>query len=292
MPDTLRYGRYRAFWEAFLPEVGADVLRPELPKADALAAGADLMPGEPPTVQLFLGRVLELAPLVDALLVPDLNPGADPEAAGDPWAADLPAVLARRLSLPTLWPVPARLDADEVPGLAARYGQAVARNPQLVRRALDRTQAQLRRAREGEPRWSLVGRATVGVVGEPALLEEPALWPDLPPALDAARLHPVLATELPRDRAVEHGRRARPELGLESDLEAAGGAQLLESRPGVRGLVVLTEPRANHANRVLREVASRSRRPAVVVEAGSRGLAETVLAFGRKLAGGDAGAPF
>jgi hypothetical protein len=269
LPDTLRYHRYGPWWESFLTTLGLEVVKPELTLEDAFNQGAKLMPEEAPTVQLFVGRVLEIAPLVDALITPDLNPGAEPGERGastDPWAVDLGTVLSRRLSLPPLHTVPARLDPTETSHVAIRLGQVLAQNVQLVRRALDRTQSGLRAPRVPEPSWARAGKKTVGVIGEPTLLEQPFLWAGLRAKLEHHGLHPVFASDLPRERLLELGRARRPDLLLETDLETVGGAAFLEGKGQARGLIALVQPRAQMQAVLGAEIVKKAHKPAVVLE--------------------------
>ena len=269
LPDTLRYHRYGPWWESFLKAIGMEVVKPELTLQEALLEGAKLMPQEAPTVQLFVGRVLELAPLVDALLMPDLNPGAEPDAHGadsDPWAVDLGTVLSRRLSLPPVHAVPARLDATETANAAIRLGQMLSQNTQIVRRALDRTQSGLRAPRAAEPTWARTGKKTVGVIGEPMLLEQPFLWAGLRAKLDQHGLHAVFATDLPRERTLELGHARRPDLKLETDREVVGGAAFLEGKGQVRGLIALVQPRSPVQSALAAEIVKKAHKPAALLE--------------------------
>ncbi len=269
LPDTLRYHRYGPWWESFLTTLGLEVIKPELSLEDALSQGAKLMPEEAPTVQLFVGRVLELAPLVDALLVPDLNPGAEPGERGastDPWAVDMATVLARRLSLPTLHAVPTHLDVTETAHVAIRLGQILAQNVQIVRRALDRTQSGLRTPRVPEPTWARTGKKTIGVIGEPTLLEQPFLWAGLRAKLDQHGLHAVFASDFPRERLLELGRARRPDLLLETDLETVGGAAFLEGKGQAKGLIALVQPRAQMQAVLAAEIVKKAHKPAVLLE--------------------------
>lgn len=269
LPDTLRYHRYGPWWENFLNAIGVEVLKPELALEQALKEGAKLMPQEAPTVQLFVGRVLELAPLVDALLMPDLNPGAEPDEHGansDPWAVDLGTVLSRRLSLPPVHAVPARLDATETSNAAIRLGQILSQNTQIVRRALDRTQSGLKAPRLPELLWARSGKKTVGVIGEPTLLEQPFLWTGLRAKLEHHGLHAVFASDLPRERLLELGRARRPDLMLETDLETVGGAAFLEGKGQARGLIALVQARAPMQAVLGAEIVRKAHKPAVVLE--------------------------
>jgi hypothetical protein len=265
------YSRYGAWWEGFLTALNVPFFKPRRALEEAFAAGADLMPDEAPVIQLFVGRVLELAQDAEALLIPDLNPGAEPGTKGssiDPWMVDLPSVLGRRLSLPPIYTVPARLSLEETPAQAVRMGQALTGNAQLVRRVLDRTSNALKPARASEPRWQIAGRTTVGVVGDPALLEQPFLLSPVLSALEAAGYHPILGTTLPRERVLEQGKRKRPEMPLETDVEFIGSAAMLEAKGQVKGLVVLTQPHQSAQSALAAEVVKRAHKPALKLEWG------------------------
>ena len=286
LPDTLRYSRYAHFWEAFLAALELNTLKPEQPLEKSLEVGARLLTDAPPSVQLFVGRVLELAQHCDELLVPSLNPGAEPGDAGgtaDPWMVDLAAVLERRLSLPPLLSIPARLDADETVGLAVRLGHAWTRNPQKVRRTIDRTQNLLQPARTPEPMWARAGHMTVGVAADPTLLETPWLWQGVQDALKAAKLHAVLASDLPRDRTLEAGRVRPFNPKLDTELETIGGAKLLEAKGQVRGVIVLTQARAPIQTALAEKIVKQARKPAVLLEVGTDGMTEALAAFTARL---------
>ncbi|HCE63982.1 MAG TPA: hypothetical protein DER32_02410, partial [Deinococcus radiodurans] len=67
------------YWAAYLKELGVPTQTPALGDAEALALGAQSLPGESPVVQLALGRILALD-RVDAALLPEW-----PAVAGDAW---------------------------------------------------------------------------------------------------------------------------------------------------------------------------------------------------------------
>jgi hypothetical protein len=271
LPDTILYSRYGAWWETFLSALEVPLLKPQRPLSDSLEAGARLMPDEAPLMQLFVGRVMELAQDAEGLLIPDLNPGAEPGTRGssaDPWMVDLPSVLGRRFSLPPIFTVPPRISPAETPAFAVRLGQALTGNSQLVRRVLDRTQSALRPPRASEPVWQIAGRTTIGIAGDPGLLEQPFLIAPVLAALETAGYHPVLGTQIPRERALEQGKRRRGDITLETDLEFIGGAAALEAKAQVRGLLVLTQPHTTMQSALAAEVVKRAHKPALRVELG------------------------
>ena len=282
LPDTLLEKHYLPFWEAFLGTLELEVVKPKADFEQSLEAGTRLMPSEPPSIQLFVGRVLELADVgVDAIIVPDLNPGAEPgEKAGraDPWAVDLASVLAQRVSLPNLEAVPAYL-SDPTSSVAVRLGQAWTQNTRIVQRGLDRAQLYLKPARTPEPNWNLAGRKTIGVIGEAALLEQPWLWRDAKLALEAAGLHAVLATQLPRERLLEAGKKRRSDLTLETDLEVVGGAITLEAKGQVRGLISLQQPNANMHAILATETLRKAHKPTLALTFDDADLQQKLEAF-------------
>ncbi len=280
LPDTLRYQRYGAWWEAFLTNLGVEVIKPQLPLEAALLEGARLMPSEPTPVQLFVGRVLELAPLVDALLIPDLNPGSEPGTgkAVDPWMVDFSSVLGRRLSLPPLYSVPTRLDPTETSSFAVRVGVALTQNTTLVRRSMDRSQTGLKPAKPIETVWAKANCLSVGLVGDPSLLEETFLLTDLLTLLETHGLHAVNASEMPRDKVLEFGRKKLPE-ALETDIEAVGGATFLEPKAQIMGLIAVSPANAPLQTKLGKDIVKRARKPAVQLELGSPDLETKLVAF-------------
>jgi CoA enzyme activase uncharacterised domain (DUF2229) len=269
LPDTILYTRYGPWWETFLTALEIPLVKPTRPLEDSLEAGARLMPDEAPLMQLFVGRVMEIAQDAEALLIPDLNPGAEPGAKGssaDPWMVDLPSVLGQRFSLPPIYSVPTTINPTDTPAFAVRLGQALTGNSQRVRRVLDRTQSALRPARIVDPMWQIAGKKTVGVTGDPALLEQRFLIAPALKALEDAGFHPVLSTQLPRERTLEMGRRKQGKTTLETDLEFLGGAAMLEAKAQVKGLVVLTQPRSTMQSEFAAGVVKRAHKPALSLE--------------------------
>jgi CoA enzyme activase uncharacterised domain (DUF2229) len=281
LPDTLRYQRYGAWWEAFLTNLGLEVVKPSLPLEDSLNEGMRLMPNEPVTVQLFVGRVLELAPLVDALIVPDLNPGAEPGMgqAVDPWMVDLSSMLSRRFSLPALHSIPTRLDPTETSGFAVRLGVSMMQNTTLVRRSMDRMQTGLKPSKPSEPVWAKAGLTSVGLVGDPSLLETDFLLKDFIALLEQHKLHAVNASDMPREKVLEFGRKKLPE-ALETDVETVGGATFLEGRASILGLIALAPANAPLQTKLGKDIVKRARKPSIQLELGAADLETKVAAFG------------
>ena len=290
LPDTLLEKHYLPFWEAYLATLELEVVKAKADFEQSLEAGNRLMPNEPPSIQLFVGRVLELADIgVDAIIVPDLNPGAEPgEKAGraDPWAVDLASVLAQRVSLPTLEAVPAYLSdstSSLTSSIAVRLGQAWTQNTRIVQRGLDRAQLYLKPARTPEPNWNHAGRKTIGVIGEATLLEQPWLWREAKLALETAGLHAVLSTQLPRERLIEAGKKRRSDLTLETDLEVVGAAITLEAKGQVRGLISLRQPNANMQAILADEVLRKAHKPTLALSFDDAQLQQKLESFAATL---------
>jgi hypothetical protein len=278
LPDTLRYQRYGAFWEHFLPLLGAEVVKPQASLAESLAQGQHLLADAPASIQLFVGRVLALVGRCDAMIVPKLSSG---EPDGDPWNADLALVLRHRLTLPPLWAVPLASD-EQVIGAASRWGQEICQNNHLVRRSLERSEHLLRPAHLPEPLWSRASQHTIALIAEPTLLEQPFLWPDLRDGLAAAQLHPLSALDLTREQVLARGAQAWPDLSLDIEREIAGALAVLAAKPTVRGLVFLLQPRSG-LNGFFKRLAKRQRLPQISLELGSPALAGALAAFASTL---------
>ncbi len=245
-----------------------DVVLPQASFEDALKVGMNAMPDEPATMQLFIGRVFELSTQVEGLLVPDVNPGAEPGTRGaalEPWLVDLPTMLGQRFSLPTIHKVPARLDAKETTSSAVRLGQTLTGNAQVVRRSLDKLQAALKPSNAQEPLWQHAGRTTIGLVADPLLLEQPFLIKNTLLALEQVGLHVVPITAMPRARAIEEGKRINPHL-LEIDHEMIGSAKMLAAKASVRGLIYVAQANAISHQKLLERSAFNTKKPSLILE--------------------------
>jgi hypothetical protein len=268
LPDSVLFNRYGTWWTTFLEGIGIDVVLPKASFADSLKVGQNAMPDEPATMQLLIGRVFELSTEVEALLIPNVNPGAEPGTRGaalEPWLVDLPTMLAQRFSLPTIYNVPARLETSETTGIAIRLGQTLTGNAQMVRRSLDKIQANLKPSHIPEPMWQYSGRTTIGLVADPLLLEQPFLIADTLTALETAGLHPIPISTMPRARAIEEGKRITPYL-LEIDHEMIGSATLLAAKAAIRGLIYIAQPNAAAHRRLLKRSAHNTKKPTLTLE--------------------------
>lgn len=252
--DTLG-ARYLRFWEPYLQDLGVELARPTLPKAEAYALGRESLAGEPPHIQLALGRILELGRM-DAVLVPQ------PDAiTGEPWSEAFAEILPRRVSsLPPLVSVPAAGDA----ALATELGTRLTHNPGVVRRALDRARPRLNAPRESMPGLTVASRHTIAVIGPEEVLAEPFVLGALPAELDQGGVHPVYSSELPRDLVLDRGLRS----GAASPGERllAGAQQALEGKSAVRGLLFVVPTSSNATRLVAQRLATRAHKPALVLE--------------------------
>ncbi len=260
--DTWLPRRYRSFWEAFLRALGVTLLFPEEPFEAALKAPAPEWVSLP--LRAVLGRIDELkARDADVILLPDAQLGVEGERGGGqcPWVRDLQSTVeSLRPASPKLFVVPAALD-QHVLGLAARLGSELVRNPQEIRLALERSRAQIKPCGPYGLPGSDAGAASVGLVGEPYLIEEPRLYQGLLEALDPYGV--ALA-----DRAPEELRREGERLGLRlvlpSDLEWAGAAHYLARRASVKVVLSLVEPECEAMGRVAGWIAGKLPKPMIV----------------------------
>jgi hypothetical protein len=271
LADTVLFERYGTWWSGFLSAIGIDVVLPKSSPAESLRLGQAAIPEDLPTIQLLVGRVLELSTQVDGLLVPDLHPGAESGnrgAALEPWLVDLPTMLGQRFSLPTIYKIPPRLEPQETTRLAVQFGQIFTGNAQLVRRNLDRLQTGLKPLEPTEPLWQKAGSLTVGLVADPILLEQEFLMQEPLRLLEQVGLHSVPISATPRARAIEEGQRINKNL-LQLDHEMIGGARLLAQKAAVRGLVYLYQPFGLGQQQLIERSINNTQKPCVLLEWGN-----------------------
>ncbi len=268
--DTWLDRRYLPFWEAYLRELGLEVVRPAEAVDAALARAelAGLEAGRP--ARLVVARVLELkAAGVDHLLLPDAQFGVESERGGgqNPWTADLVSMLVRAVpGLPPVLRVPAEL-TEHTKGTAAEVGQVLVRNPQLVRRALERTQHLIRPYTPGGALDA--SRPLVGLAAEPYLLEDARLYPEVLEALREGDLAPYYPDRSPAFLR-EEGARMGLRLDLPTDLEFAGAARYLDRLGRVKGVLLLVEDENPAVAALARKIARRLRKPSEVLVLGQR----------------------
>lgn len=221
-------GRYLPFWEAYLREMGVEMVRPETP--------AIKLP-LPEPLQKVMGEVISLKGQgVDYLLLPDVQLGVESKKGNpSPWMIDLEASLRRLIpGMPPALVVPAELSND-LTGTAAEIGQGLTRNPMTTRRALERTKYLL------VPEFNApkqAGSGLVGLVAQPVLLDDPATLQQLRDSLENEGLKLFLSDKSPPELR-EEGQKL--ELGLEfpTDLEAAGMHRYFSRIGRVKAIVYL-----------------------------------------------------
>jgi predicted nucleotide-binding protein (sugar kinase/HSP70/actin superfamily) len=269
--DTVLFERYGTWWSSFLSAIGVELLLPKASHAESLRLGQTAMPEELPTIQLLVGRILELSTQVDGLLIPDLHPGAESGLRGaalEPWLVDLPTMLGLRFSLPTIYKIPPHLEPAQTTRLAVQLGQTFTGNAQVVRRSLDRLQTGLKPPEPAEPVWQKAGNITVGLVGDPILLEQDFLMQEPLRLLEQAGLHAVPISAMPKARAIEEGQRINKNL-LQLDHEMIGAARLLAQKAAVQGLVYLYQPFGLGQQQLLERSINNTQKPCVLLEWGN-----------------------
>lgn len=252
--------RLRAYWAAYLKELDVEAVTPAVNDAEALALGQQSLPGEPPTVQLALGRILGLD-AVDAVLVPQW-----PAVSGDAWGEALTELLPRRISgLPTLIAVPdgySPSPGTDLEGAAAEVGLRVSHNGGAVRGALAKVRPLAAEPRVSIPALGRAGLATVAVIGPRTLLAEDALSGGLRPALEASGLYPVFSTELPPGDVLRRAERMENAARIpEGERELFGAASLLSGKSAVRGVVLAAPANDGAAAAALGRIAARMHLP-------------------------------
>lgn len=256
--DTWMSERYLPFWRAYLRELDVELMEPQLPASSALERLAEPWPRP---ARLLAARVLELkARGAGAIIVPEAV-GESPRGSGAcPWAVDPASMLERSLpGLPPLVRVPPEL-SEGVLGLAARIGQELVRNPQEVRRALDRTRHLLK---PYQPPAMPRGERTLGLAAMPYLLGDLRLYQEVLSAAGASGWTPVRPDVSP-ERLREEGARTGLNIDLPTDLEFAGAAHYLGRLGRVRGLLLMACDHCAAVERMARRLAAASPKPVAV----------------------------
>lgn len=258
----LLWPRYGPFWEALFGQAGLETVtapREALERAlrdERLAAVSGV------AFELAAAQALALQD-ADVLLAPELNPGEEVARGSgqDPWIASFPDTLAKTMvGLPPVLGVPASLDAP-LESLAIGALQTLTRDPALARRAWEKSRALAKPPRYSEPRWTVAGRETVGLVAQPWLLGDGVV------ARLGTRLgerHLVSQHTLDPATLREEGRRVDERL-IGSDLEVLGAAHLMARKGSVTRLVMLLDA-SSGADGMLRARLERNlRKPLEVV---------------------------
>jgi hypothetical protein len=174
--------------------------------------------------------------------------------------------------------IPTRLDPTETSSFAVRLGVAMLQNTTLVRRSMDRMQTGLKPSKPSEPVWSKAGLSSIGLVGDPSLLETDFLLKDFMALLEQHKLHAVNASDMPREKVLEFGRKRLPD-ALETDVETVGGATFLEGKAQILGLIALAPANAPLQTKLGKDIVKRARKPSVQLELGAADLETKIAAF-------------
>lgn len=252
-----RYGRY---WQAFLEELGLEVLAPQYSPAELYRAGRDTLPDAPASAQLALGHILA-QPQLEALLL--LESPAVPQ---DTWGQSLEELLPRRVSgLPPLIPIP---DGGDLSAAATEIGQRLTHNPALVRLALDKVRPLSQPKRAEMPILSRAGMQTLALIGLPSLLEDDFFMAELRAKLEELGLFAVYASQLPPEQAQQRGARGQDAMGrpLEgAERELYGAQSVLEGKSAVRGLLYLAAARDAATQEALARLQSKAHKPSALL---------------------------
>ena len=235
----LLWPRYGALWDKLLTGAGVEVLRAS-PDAvrDALGdARVEAVSGFAFRLAAAEALALESA---DAILAPDLNPGADsPRGSGqDPFVASFPEALGTFVNgLPPIVSVPASLTGD-LETLVVSTLHALTRDPGLVRRMWERHRSSAKAPKVAEPRWRVRPSegGTVGLIGQPWLLREPVVQ------MIAAGLEAHLVSQHQLDPAAlqAEGQRVDERL-ISTDSEVLGAARYLGRKGSVVRLMMIAD---------------------------------------------------
>ncbi|MEX2540456.1 MAG: hypothetical protein WD314_01565 [Trueperaceae bacterium] len=233
----LLWTRYGKFWRMLLEEAGVEIIMPDREQT--------LQALESPRVAAVPGLAFKLAVAqafslerADVIVAPSLNAGSESQRGGgqDPWVADFPAALATLGGLPPITGVPAWLEPQQET-LVIETLQQVARDPGRVRRVWDRHRAGLRVQSIREPAWGRIaaGRGTVGVVGQPWLLDDELVAKVVPDKTDGIGQH-----RLDPGRLRAEGSRIDPRM-TPTDREVLGAARLFSRRGNVDELHLIID---------------------------------------------------
>jgi hypothetical protein len=251
---SLLWPRYGPFWERLLAQAGLETARaPQERLARALRdKRLESVPGA-----AFKAAVAEALALsaMDAVLVPELNPGEDiPRGGGqDPWIASFPEALAKSVvGLPPILSVPAGLE-EGLESLVINMLHGLTHDPALARRTWEKSRGFARPPRYIEPRWLSPGLVTVGLIGQPWLLGDGALA-----ALAEEGRHLVSQHQLDPNILRQEGARVAERL-VATDREVLGAARLMSRKGSVERLIMLVDE-SSGADRWLFEKARRIQR--------------------------------
>jgi len=249
--------RYLGFWEAFLRELGVEVLKAQRQTLP--------LPFCRPVQELLFQVEALKAKGVDYLLLPDLQGGVESEKGGGqcPWLIDLEAALLRYFpGPPPVLKVPA--DLSQALGRAAEIGQFLTQNPMLAHRALDRTRRLLT---PPEPLRNPPGPGPVGVVAQPYLVEDPAFRKEVAEAFAPHGLTPYFA-DLPLEKLRAEGAKLGLGVVLPTDLELLGQSHYLDRLGRVKALAYISSYTCPPIPGLMRKAARRAHKPRVFLTLG------------------------
>lgn len=252
--------RSRSYWMAYLKELGLNVITPELPESELLALGKQSLPSEPVTVQLALGRILELGRL-DAVLVPRWQ-----VVGGDAWGEALAELLPRRIAgLPQMISIPD--GGPDMEQVATELGLQLVQNPAVVRRAMEKTRMYLQLPKMDMPSLSRASQTSVGVIGPRALLGEKILMDTFRSQLEALGLYGIYSHQVSQDEVLKRAERMDNFLkASQGERELFGAASLLAGKGAVKGLIFVSPARDGHTNRVQKRIAQKLHKASVLLE--------------------------
>ncbi len=232
----LLWPRYGDFWVRLVEDVGGEVRFPSKERVLELSAGEQLADVPGVAFRLAVAQALSLQD-ADLVVAPDLNAATDVARGGgqDAFIASFPEALASSFGgLPPVVAVPATLAGDvktgELETRALEFLLTLSRDAARVRRVWERHRALATAPRYPEPRWTVPPYETVGIVGQPWLLNDA-----LVEHLQAGGSHAVSQHRFDPDLLREEGWRAEPRL-VATDAEVLGAARLLGRRGAVSRL--------------------------------------------------------
>lgn len=233
----LLWNRYGAFWQRLVADAGA-VVEFAAPEDVAVALQHAAVVNVPTVAFRYAAAQASALASCDLVIVPDLNVGSEAERGSgqDRWIADFPRALNDALAaLPPLHAVPAELGAA-VESVAVPLLHQLLGEPGKVARVWARHRVGARaRAQTRAPVWSVAGKATVGVIGQPWNLTAPLLA-----ALKAETDNLVPLTMFEPSVLREEGSRGDARL-IPSDAEVLGAARMFGRRGNVDRLAFLAD---------------------------------------------------
>lgn len=260
----LLWPRYGPFWEALFGHAGLETVTAPQGALERALRDERLAAVSGVAFELAAAQALALQG-ADVLLAPELNPGEEVARGSgqDPWIASFPDTLAKTMvGLPPVLGVPASLDVP-LESLAISTLQTLTHDPVLARRAWDKSRALAKPPRYSEPRWTVAGRETVGLVAQPWLLGD-GIVARLETRLGTEERHLVSQHAFDPAALREEGRRVDERL-IGSDLEVLGAAHLMARKGGVARLVMLIDESSGADDLLRRKVEASVRKPLEVV---------------------------